>query len=185
MSRLLQRIRVPLGFVYGFLFLYLAEPRPGLFFPGIAMAATGLALRLWASGYLDKGRELAIDGPYAWTRNPLYLGSFIMGLGFTLAAATTWLLVLFPLLFLAIYVPVMRREELELLTAFGPSYSEYRYRVPLFVPGFSPSPRPATGRTTRRKRNFQWEKVIYNREYKAMIGFLLITFIVWSKMLWF
>ena len=184
-STIVQRIRVPLGFAYGLLFLYLAMPRPGFFSGGILLACLGLALRLWASGYLNKGKELATSGPYSWTRNPLYLGSFVMGLGFTVAAASPWLTVLFLVLFMAVYLPVMKREERELSEAFGSDYSVYRDAVALFLPFSSPVHSPRSPADSARKGNFQWEKVISNREYNAVIGFFLVTAIVWAKMvLW-
>ncbi len=184
-SSIAQRIRVPLGFGYGLLFLYLARPRPGLFSVGILLAGLGLALRVWASGHLNKGRELATSGPYSWTRNPLYLGSFVMGLGFTVAAASLWLTVLFLVLFVAVYFPVMKREECELAQAFGSDYSAYRETVALFLP-FSSSVRPQRNPADLApKGNFQWEKVICNREYNAVIGFFLVTVLIWAKMvLW-
>jgi len=180
-SSIAQRIRVPLGFGYGLLFLYLATPRPGFFSAGVLLAGLGLALRVWASGYLNKGRELATCGPYSWTRNPLYLGSFIMGLGFTIAAASLWLTVLFLVLFVAVYLPVMKREERELTDSFGSDYSVYRDSVALFLPFGTPFLRkPADQAPTG---NFHWTKVICNREYNAVIGFVLVTALIWAKML--
>lgn len=180
-----QRIRVPLGFGYAILFLYLATPRPGFFLAGILLAGLGLALRVWASGHLNKGRELATSGPYSWTRNPLYLGSFVMGLGFALAGANLWLVVLFLVLFVAVYLPVMKREERELTQAFGADFSSYRETVALFLPLGPPVrtvPNPAYSVP---KGNFQWEKVISNREYNAVIGFFIVTVLIGAKMvLW-
>ncbi|RPI29443.1 MAG: isoprenylcysteine carboxylmethyltransferase family protein [Acidobacteria bacterium] len=180
-----QRIRVPLGFCYGLLFLYLATPLPAFFYPGIVLAGLGSALRVWAAGHLNKGRELATSGPYSWTRNPLYLGSFFMGLGFTLAAANFWLAVLFPVLFVAIYIPVMKREEQELTRTFGVGYAVYRDQVALFLPLNPPFiPRREEG-DSKPTGNFQWGKVICNREYRAVVGFFLVTALIWTKMfLW-
>ncbi len=177
----LQRVRVPLGFVYGTAFLYWAVPRPYLLVLGVVVAAAGLSLRVWASGYLNKGRVLATEGPYGRTRNPLYLGSFVMGLGFTLSGSNVWLLAAFLVLFFLIYLPVMKREEAELESAFGERFHEYQERVPLFLPalGLGAHTSALMGRG-----NFQWAKVISNREYKAVIGFLLIAVLMWGKMIW-
>ena len=107
-----------------------------------------------------------------------------MGLGFTLAAANFWLLVLFLCLFLLIYIPVMRREEEELRQAFGSHYESYRQRVSMFVP-YLQSPAPIAESVSQDgPRNFQWRRVILNREYNTVIGFLLITALVWAKMIW-
>ncbi len=180
-----QRIRVPLGFAYALLFLYLARPRPGYFSVGILLAGIGITLRVWASGYLNKGKELATSGPYSWTRNPLYLGSFIMGLGFTVAAASLWLTILFLMLFVAVYLPVMKREEQELTRAFGPEYTLYRDSVALFLPFGLPAHDQPKAAHSARTGNFQWEKVVSNREYNAVIGFFLVTALIGAKMvLW-
>src|SRR5437588_11900332 len=98
----MQRWRVPLGFACAGLFLLLAKPMPLTLAAGGAVALAGLALRAWASGHIRKNARLAVSGPYAYTRNPLYLGSFILGLGFTIAASSSlWLLVALGALFAA------------------------------------------------------------------------------------
>ncbi len=181
---LVQRIRVPAGFVFAFIYLYFSHPRIDFLLTGLVLAAAGLALRIWASGHIEKGIRLAARGPYRWTRNPLYFGSFLMGLGFTLAAANVWLLSLFLFLFLLIYIPVMRREEEELGQAFGSDYESYRRRVPMFTP-YLKSPAPVQESVHQDgPRNFQWRRVILNREYNTVIGFLIITALVWVKMIW-
>lgn len=176
-----QRIRVPAGFVFAALFLLLSKPTPALFLVGVALAALGLATRIWAAGHLEKWKRLAIGGPYRLTRNPLYLGSFLMGLGFTLASARVLLVSLFALLFISIYLPVMRREERELNSAYGEEFRTYRRSVPLFFPvpwrWSAPAARAGTS-------NFQWSKVILNREYQAVIGFVVISLLIGLKMLW-
>ena len=179
-----QRIRVPAGFVFAFIYLYFSQPRIDYLVAGLVLAATGLALRIWASGHIEKGTRLAARGPYRWSRNPLYFGSFLMGFGFTLAAANVWLLSLFLFLFVLIYLPVMRREEEELGQAFGSHYESYRQRVPMFVP-YLKFPAPVEDPVSQDgPRNFQWRRVILNREYNTVIGFLAITTLVWVKMLW-
>ena len=181
---LVQRSRVPAGFFFAGIYLYFCQPRPAFFAVGLTVAASGLALRIWASGHLEKGIRLAVRGPYQWTRNPLYLGSFMMGLGFTLAAATLWLLALFLFLFLTIYIPVMRREEQELEQAFGRDYQAYRLQVPLLLPRLKTRAPVQEPLDPGAERNFQWQRVILNREYKAVIGFLIVSTWVGVKMLW-
>src|SRR6185369_17764024 len=106
----MQRWRVPLGFACAIIFLYFATPTVATLMAGAAVALPGLLLRAWASGHLRKNEALATTGPYAYTRNPLYLGSFLIGLGFTIAAGRVVLALLFAALFLGIYFPVMRVE---------------------------------------------------------------------------
>src|SRR5213083_1270246 len=105
-KRFLQRIRVPLGFVFAILFVVFSRPKFWSLVVGSLVALIGVLIRAWASGHIRKASELAVSGPYAFTRNPLYLGSFILGLGFTIAAGVWWLGLLFVLLFLGIYLPV-------------------------------------------------------------------------------
>lgn len=173
-----QQLRVPLGFAFGLIFLITARPAPEYLYPGLIMALAGISLRVWASGHLVKGRVLATHGPYRWTRNPLYLGSFLMGIGFCVAAAQPLLLAAFLILFPSIYIPVIKREEQELSAAFGSSFEAYRAAVPLFLPI------PKKGNSLEAKRvspdegNFLWKRVILNREYKTAAGFVgLVLFI--------
>ncbi len=176
----LQRLRVPIGFAFGALYLYFASPAPRWFAPGVLLAGVGLALRVWAAGYLEKWVGLAISGPYRWTRNPLYLGSFVMGLGFCAASARPFLLAVFAILFPAVYLPVMRREEEELRAAYTAEFEIYRKQVPLFVPVAAP-PSPS-GR--RQQERFSWSRVWKNREYMAIIGFAVVTVFLYLKMGW-
>ncbi len=175
----IQRIRVPAGFLFTALFLYLAHPTAARMAAGLALAAVGLAVRVWAAGHLRKWSGLAVGGPYRWTRNPLYLGSFVMGTGFGIASGRPGLLAAFLVLFALVYLPVMRREEGELVEAYGGEFEEYRRRVPLFV--------PIPGRSLPQARggNFTWERVVYNREYQAVAGFLLLAAALVAKMSWF
>ena len=173
-----QRIRVPVGFLYGLVFLYFCRPTPYLLGAGLAMAAIGLAVRIWSSGHLEKWRRLAVHGPYRFTRNPLYFGSFLMGLGFTLSSARLFLLILFLFLFVLLYRPVMRREEKELCDEYGQGYLVYRERVSLFLPG---KPLPVSGHEATR---FSWNRVWENREYNAMVGYFIVSLFLCSKLPW-
>ena len=102
-----QRIRVPAGTLLGVIFLLLMHPsRRSLLYGGI-VALLGALVRLWAAGHIDKGRALATEGPYALTRNPLYLGSFFMALGVILAGQAYWLLLPFGVFYVLVYYPVM------------------------------------------------------------------------------
>lgn len=127
----------------------------------LPVIAAGLALRAWAAGHLEKDRSLAESGPYAYTRNPLYLGTFIVALGFAVGA-TNWILaIIFTAAFLLIYLPVMEREEEHLLKIF-PDYRAYAARVPLLWPKLAPQgPRSFLGRVYMK-----------NEEYKASLGAL-------------
>ncbi len=164
----LQRLRVPMGFAFGLLYVIFCKPTMEWLIPGLTVALLGLLLRCWAAGHLRKHEKLTISGPYRWTRNPLYLGSFLMGLGFSLAGGRWWMAPLFLLLYLLVYVPVMRAEEGELRGRYGAAAESFIERVSLFVPLRSPIAGDP-GQT------FSLERFRLNREYKAVLGFLLLA----------
>jgi len=170
-KRLLQRLRVPLGFLFGIIFLVFARPELTVLIIGGVIALFGLLIRAWASGHIRKNQNLAVSGPYAYTRNPLYLGSFILGLGFTIASGVWWLGLVFVVLFLSIYLPVMRVEANDLTRLFGAEYAEYARRVPLFFP------RPTGYKAQRAK--FDVNLYLRYREYRAALGLIF----AWSILL--
>jgi protein-S-isoprenylcysteine O-methyltransferase Ste14 len=131
------------------------------------VAVVGLGLRAWASGHLRKNDTLAISGPYAYTRNPLYLGSFIIGVGFTIAAGRWILGVVFAIFFFGVYLPVMLIESRTLTQLFGTSYAEYSDAVPLFLPW----PLPYRGATVTPAK-FDATLYLRYREYQAALGLL-------------
>ncbi len=163
----MQRWRVPLGFACAALFVFLAQARPSTLVVGGLVALPGLALRAWATGHLRKNDALATTGPYAYTRNPLYLGSFVIGLGFTIAAGRLVLGLVFAALFLGIYVPVMRVETKTLNELFGEDYRDYAAAVPLFLP------RVTAYRAEAAKAKFDPALYRRYREYRAAIGLLV------------
>jgi protein-S-isoprenylcysteine O-methyltransferase Ste14 len=175
-----QRWRVPLGFLCGALFVWFARPSPRTLLIGGAVALLGLAIRAWAAGHIRKNAELATSGPYGYTRNPLYLGSFLLGLGFTIASGQ-WLLALpFAALFLGIYFPVMRVEAKHLAEVFGEDYGNYARAVPLFVP----RPTPYRDEKTAGTR-FDASLYLRYREYRAAVGLLIALALLALKAVFF
>jgi protein-S-isoprenylcysteine O-methyltransferase Ste14 len=168
----LQRWRVPLGFLCAALFILFARPTPLTLAIGGTVSIAGLAIRAWAAGHIRKNAVLATTGPYAFTRNPLYLGSFILGLGFTIAAGRWLLALLFAALFVGIYLPVMRVEASTLAEMFGDDYRRYAESVPLFVPRLTRY-RSQEGGATK----FEGSLYLRYREYRAALG-LLIAWVV-------
>ena len=164
-KRTLQRVRVPLGFAFALLFLVFSRPTWFSLCIGGAVALIGLLIRAWSSGHIRKASVLAVTGPYAYTRNPLYVGTFIMGLGFTIAAGVWWLALAFAVLFIGIYLPVMRVEADDMKRIFGAEFDEYRQNVPLFIPRL----------TAWKKINTRFDFQLYlkYREYRAAIGAVL------------
>jgi protein-S-isoprenylcysteine O-methyltransferase Ste14 len=142
---------------------------------GGALATTGLAIRAAAAGHLCKHESLATSGPYAWTRNPLYFGSLLLGAGFLLAAAS-WIAALIAILYLALFYPgVMRREEEELHAEYGAAFDEYAKRVPRFLPR---APHELNSEP------FSWNQYYRNHEYQALAGAVLAFAILAAEMVW-
>jgi protein-S-isoprenylcysteine O-methyltransferase Ste14 len=159
---LARRIRIPAGFAFAALYLWLAHPTVASLLAGAAVAAMGLGVRAWASGHVSKAAEITQSGPYAYTRNPLYLGSIIIGVGFAVAARSAWIAIGMLLLFLAVYVPVIRWEE-AWLRAHLDGFDEYAARVPRLLPRLTPAGLPGA---------FSGERYRRHREYNALIGTL-------------
>ena len=178
-SQWVSRIRVPAGFVIAALYLFAAEPQPLTLLLGCAVALLGLALRAAAAGVIEKNARLAVSGPYAHTRNPLYLGSATAALGFSLAAGKWWLLVLLVGFFAAVYVPVMRKEAGRMRELFGKEYAEYSEKVPLLIPRLTPW-RPAGTASV----SFDWQRYRNNHEYRAATAFVLIILFLIAKLFW-
>jgi protein-S-isoprenylcysteine O-methyltransferase Ste14 len=162
-ARWAVRWRVPLGFALGAAYLVFSRPTVALCIAGGALAVVGLAIRAYAAGYLVKNQSLAMSGPYAHTRNPLYLGSTLLGGGFALAGGSWILGLAFVGLIVTIYWPVIRREEDFLRKEFGEAYNRYAQSVPLFFPKLRGS--PSSGR-------FQWKQYRKNHEYEALLGYI-------------
>jgi protein-S-isoprenylcysteine O-methyltransferase Ste14 len=174
----LVRLRVPLTWALGLTAIALARPTPRLLVMGFLVAALGEALRIWSAGHLIKGGEVTQSGPYAWTRNPLYLGSSLMGLGFSVAAGR-WELLVFLIAFLfAVYRPVIKTEARKLAERFPEAYERYAKAVPLFLP------RPWRKGTGKGGRRFSWMRVRANREVKTIGGWLAVAILLWVKMKW-
>ena len=131
----LSRLRVPAGWLAGVLLLALARPSPATLVFGAALAAAGEAVRLWASGHIEKTRRLATGGPYAHTRNPLYVGISVALCGIALIFDLDWVMLLMVPSTLFLHFAVVRREERYLERKFGDAYRHYKARVPRYFAG--------------------------------------------------
>ena len=136
-SRVARRIRVPLGFLFAVLYFWLARPTWRSMALGAIVVVPGLLIRASASGHVRKNEALATSGPYAYARNPLYLGSLLMGLGFCVAARSWSVGAALVVMFVAIYLPVIRDEEAFLRRTFS-EFEEYARRVPRMLPRLTP-----------------------------------------------
>jgi hypothetical protein len=158
LAKTLARWRVPLGYALGLFAFWLATPTARSLVIGGALAAAGEALRIWAAGHLEKGREVTTSGPYAFTRHPLYVGSSVMGAGLAVACNNLVVAAMVIVYLAATITAAIRAEEAHLTDKFGDRYPAYRQ-------GAAP-PEP---------RRFSFARAMRNREYRALAG-VLATF---------
>jgi protein-S-isoprenylcysteine O-methyltransferase Ste14 len=173
-ARIARRIRVPVGFAFAAVYVWLATPTKVSLIVGTLVMLPGLLLRGVASGYVQKNQQLTTGGPYAYTRNPLYLGSLMLGAGFAIAARSWWILGLMLFMFAAIYVPVIGGEERFLRQTF-PVYDDYARHVPRLWPRF----------TAYGSRQSEYSSARYwkHREYRASLGCLAVLAILLFKLI--
>lgn len=163
MMKRIARLRVPLGFLFAGIVLWLADPTPRTLLAGAVIALAGEAVRIWAAGHLEKGSEVTSSGPYALTRHPLYLGSSLIALGLAIASASA---IVAPIVigYMALTLTAaIRTEEAHLTEKFGAAYPAYR-----------------AGQASVARR-FSLERAMRNREYRAATGVLLVlAFLAWK-----
>jgi protein-S-isoprenylcysteine O-methyltransferase Ste14 len=173
-SRVARRIRVPLGFVFAVLYFWMARPTWRWLALGAVLIVPGLLIRALASGHVRKNEALAVSGPYAYTRNPLYLGSLLIGVGFALAARSWWVGVVLVVMFFAIYMPVIRSEE-EFLRGRFAEFDAYTRQVPRMLPRLIPYASEGGG-------GFSFSLYVQHREYNALLGALAMAAALVAKM---
>ena len=180
-EKVARRMRVPLGFATAGLYLFELwrhQPMPAAIAWSLALVLPGLWLRGYAAGYVKKNRELTQTGPYAYVRNPLYLGSILIAAGFAVALLSWAVALALASMFLLIYVPVIASEE-SFLRATFPEFEDYRRRVPRLIPRLTPGRPPVAGQGTgnsseRASGNFSFALYLRHREYNAAIGATLL-----------
>jgi protein-S-isoprenylcysteine O-methyltransferase Ste14 len=162
-QRVARRVRVPLGFVFAAAFLWLAQPTWKTMALSLLLVVPGVWLRGYAAGYVKKNAEITQTGPYAYTRNPLYLGSMMIAFGFAVASGSWVIFVALAAGFLAIYLPTIRSEEAYLREHFA-GFDEYARRVPRLLP------RLTAARSDVPPGRFSKERYLHHREYNALMG---------------
>ena len=170
-----RRIRVPLGFAFALLYFWLARPTWRSLAVGAVVIVPGLLTRALASGHVRKNEALATSGPYAYTRNPLYLGSLLIGIGFAIAARSWWVGLVLVVMFFAIYLPVIRSEEQFLREKF-PEFDEYARHVPRMLP------RMTGYRSDEAGGGFSLQLYLKHREWNALLGAVAIIAALVIKM---
>jgi protein-S-isoprenylcysteine O-methyltransferase Ste14 len=171
-----SRLRVPAGYVLGILALVLARPSVRSLLWAVPLVLAGEAIRVWASGHLEKTRALATGGPYAHTRNPLYVGSALLALGVAVASASPGVVGAVAAYFLAFYPRVVREEAAFLRGKFGPDYEKWAAEVPLFWPRL----RPAGPRGSR----FERRRVSLNREWRTAAALPAAALLLYLRGYW-
>ena len=167
------RLRVPSGFLIVLVFAWFSRPNALSLEVGLPLSILGLALRAWAAGCLVKDQRLATGGPYAHTRNPLYMGTLLVAAGLAVAARSPWLGALFAVVFLFIYLPVIQLEEQHLRRLF-PEYAAFAGRVPALWPRWLATREAGA-------QPFRWAIYRKNREYQAAMGFAAgAAFLFWK-----
>jgi len=179
MALTMRQIRLRAVWLIVIPFFWLATPSATTMTVGVALALLGLVIRGWSAGTIHKDRELTVSGPYAHTRNPLYLGSFFIGLGVSIAGGHwVWPLV-FLLFYATVYTRTMAGETRHLRELFPERYDEYAASVPAFLPRVTPY-RPA-GATTA---GFRWAQYRRNKEWEAALGALAAFAVLAAKAFW-
>jgi len=170
------RLRVPSGFLIVVVFALLSRPTAESLAIGVPVSLLGLALRAWAAGCLAKNQQLATGGPYAHTRNPLYIGTLLVAAGLVIAARNVWLGALFTAVFLFVYLPVIQLEEQHLRRLF-PDYSTYAEHVPALFPRLS-------AYRGKHANSFRGSLYVKNQEYQAGIGFAVGVLFLVARIWW-
>lgn len=160
-------------------FFWFSSPTGRTLAIGAALTLLGLCIRGWSAGTIHKDEELTTSGPYAFTRNPLYLGSFFIGLGVAMAGGHWIWPVVFLLFYATVYTRTMRGEARHLAELFPRRYSEYAAEVPGFLPRLTPY-RASAGRTA----GFRWSQYRRNREWEASLGALGAFAVLAGKAFW-
>jgi protein-S-isoprenylcysteine O-methyltransferase Ste14 len=172
----LQHQRVTIGWVFAAAFLAFARPTPAAIGAGAVLFALGAALRTWAAGHIRKREALAVTGPYAHTRNPLYFGSFLMACGALVMGRNGWLAAAFLLIAVPVYYVVIRKEEVFLAGIFGEAFAAYTREVPRFFPRLRVPPQPGGA--------FDWGLVHRHREWRAWAGGALLIALLLARWFW-
>jgi protein-S-isoprenylcysteine O-methyltransferase Ste14 len=171
-QRIARRIRVPIGFLFAGAYIWLARPTFSSIIVGSLIALLGLTVRALASGHVKKNEVLTVSGPYAYSRNPLYLGSLVLAAGFSVAARSLWVALIAAGIFFVIYAPVIRSEE-EFLRSSFPEFDEYASKVPRLFPRIKPY--------RSSSNSFSWHLYWKHREYNAALGLFLMIAVLLVK----
>lgn len=167
--------RTRISGVFGVICLLIAEPTQSSLLYGLALILPGECIRIWSSGHIHKNQILTVTGPYSLSRNPLYVGSFILGTGFMVAMGVIWLAVAFLVFFAAVYWFTIKWEEDKLARTFPGGWEDYKRSVPRFLPFFRlPQYHPG---------EFSWTQTVKHRELLNALVVVAAYVFLWGKAL--
>ncbi len=175
LEKIVYRWRVRAASIGLILAIIFARPDLTSFLTGLSICFLGLLIRIWSAGHLRKEKKLAISGPYQYTRNPLYLGNFVIGISVAFTSRSWWVLGYFAAYFLLFYPLVIKREMKRMKELFPDEYDEYKKKAPLFFPTWKSF-------SLSGKNKFSWELFLKNKEWRALIGAFLFWVILALKM---
>lgn len=176
--RIIYKWRVRITLLFVILAAVLAKPELGSILEGAALTVMGLMIRMWACGHLEKEKKLTTSGPYRYTRNPLYFGNLLIGLGVVIGARSWWVLGAAFVVFVIFYPVIILSEKKKMEELFPLEYVEYGRSVPLFFPSFFST-------WPRQKTRFRWARYKKNRELRAVIGSALFWLVMTVKLFFF
>lgn len=176
-TKFLQKWRVRLGHLFAIVILVFARPSIETLIAGTIVAFAGEAVRVASAGYIFKDKKLSIEGPYSFTRNPLYVGSFFMYLGFCVAAGNLFVTAAYFPFFFVVYYATIFREEAYLKGAFGAEYEKFCSEVPRFFPRLKRSASASGG------GSFSFAQASKNKEYEALIAVVIVLGALWAMFL--
>ena len=176
LEKIVYRWRVRAASIGLILAIIFARPDLTSFLTGLGVCFLGLLIRTWSAGHLSKEKKLAISGPYQYTRNPLYLGNFVIGISVAFASRSWWVLGYFAAYFLFFYPLTIKREMKRMKELFPDEYDEYKKKTPLFFPSWKSF-------SLSGKNKFSWKLFRKNKEWRALIGAFLFWVILALKMI--
>jgi len=174
--RIIYRCRVRVTLIFVVLAVVLAKPKLWSILAGVGLTIIGMLLRTWASGHLEKEKKLTTSGPYRYTRNPLYFGNLLIGLGMVIGSQSWWILGCAFMVFGIFYTVIILSERQKMEELFPVEYAEYKRFVPLFFPSYF---------STLPRQEVRFSGTLYknNREFRALIGAVIFWLILTAKLI--
>jgi len=174
LARFVVRKRTFFSLVIPIVLIIFAKPSLNGLFAGLILVLIGQAIRIWAAGYISKNKQLAVAGPYAYVRNPLYVGSLFLAAGYCVMSGLWWSWIITAVFYYVFYIGTIVSEEEHLENILGEAYVKYKAAVPRLLPRLSPHHGPNGG-------SFLWSQVWHNREQRSLTALVIVTALFWLK----